>query len=137
MDQWSIAILGETGVGKTAFVVQFTLNCFTYDPTLEDGYRKQWIVDNSLCYVNVEEHHGPLSKGHRENQGFFLLYSLASRASFDRIMAACALIRVTKKNDDTPIMLLGNKFDLFLDREIQSSHTGWGSRSSKYLPKRP
>jgi len=42
MDNWRVAVLGDGGVGKTALAVQFTLNCFveTYDPTIEDAYRK-------------------------------------------------------------------------------------------------
>jgi small GTP-binding protein len=50
-----VAVLGDGGVGKTALAVQFTLNCFveTYDPTIEDAYRKQLVVDNRMCFVEV------------------------------------------------------------------------------------
>jgi len=55
MDCWRVAVLGDGGVGKTALAVQFTLNCFveTYDPTIEDAYRKQLVVDNRMCFVEV------------------------------------------------------------------------------------
>jgi len=55
MDNWRVAVLGDGGVGKTALAVQFTLNCFveTYDPTIEDAYRKQLVVDNRMCFVEV------------------------------------------------------------------------------------
>lgn len=35
---YSIAVIGDGGVGKTALVIQFALDCFveTYDPTIED-----------------------------------------------------------------------------------------------------
>ncbi|OJA18802.1 hypothetical protein AZE42_00849 [Rhizopogon vesiculosus] len=48
MDSWRVAVLGDGGVGKTALAVQFTLNCF-----VEDAYRKQLIVDNKMCFVEV------------------------------------------------------------------------------------
>ncbi|KAG5222630.1 ras protein [Salix suchowensis] len=47
MDNWRVAVLGDGGVGKTALAVQ------TYDPTIEDAYRKQLVVDNRMCFVEV------------------------------------------------------------------------------------
>ncbi|KIJ57183.1 hypothetical protein M422DRAFT_219076 [Sphaerobolus stellatus SS14] len=45
-NSYQICVLGDGGVGKTAFSVQFTLSCFveTYDPTIEDAYRRQVVV---------------------------------------------------------------------------------------------
>ncbi|KZV89837.1 hypothetical protein EXIGLDRAFT_721010 [Exidia glandulosa HHB12029] len=39
---YKIAVLGSGGVGKSTLCVQYTMNCFTetYDPTIEDSYRK-------------------------------------------------------------------------------------------------
>ncbi|KAJ7915362.1 ras protein [Mycena leptocephala] len=72
--------LGDGRVGRTAFVVQFTLNCFvcelTYDPMLEDGYRKQFIVDNRMCFVDLidtvgrDEYATLQEQCIRERQGF-------------------------------------------------------------------
>ncbi|KAJ7797174.1 ras protein [Mycena olivaceomarginata] len=81
MDQWQVAILGDGGVGKTALAVQ------TYDPTIEDAYRKQFIV----CFVEVidtagQEDYATLrDQWVREGQGFILVYSIESRKTLDRL----------------------------------------------------
>ncbi|GJE87778.1 ras protein [Phanerochaete sordida] len=123
MDSWRVAVLGDGGVGKTALAVQFTLNCFTYDPTIEDAYRKQLVVDNRMCYVEVidtagqEEYATLRDQWVREGQGFILVYSIASRATFDRLeVFRQAMLKVKKSK---PVfMLVGNKCDKTYEREV-------------------
>jgi len=125
MDSWRVAVLGDGGVGKTALAVQFTLNCFveTYDPTIEDAYRKQLVVDNRMCFVEVidtagqEEYATLRDQWVREGQGFILVYSIASRATFERLdVFRQAMLRVKRQK---PIfMLVGNKFDKQYEREV-------------------
>jgi len=117
--------LGDGGVGKTALAVQFTLNCFveTYDPTIEDAYRKQLVVDNRMCFVEVidtagqEEYATLRDQWVREGQGFILVYSIASRATFERLeVFRQSMLRVKRQK---PIfMLVGNKADKHLEREV-------------------
>jgi len=125
MDNWRVAVLGDGGVGKTALAVQFTLNCFveTYDPTIEDAYRKQLVVDNRMCFVEVidtagqEEYATLRDQWVREGQGFILVYSIASRATFDRLEVFRQSMRRVKRGD--PIfMLVGNKCDKTYEREV-------------------
>ncbi|KAF9036470.1 hypothetical protein BDZ89DRAFT_1090816 [Hymenopellis radicata] len=123
MDNWRVAVLGDGGVGKTALAVQFTLNCFTYDPTIEDAYRKQLIVDNRMCFVEVidtagqEEYATLRDQWVREGQGFILVYSIASRSTFDRLEVFRQSMRRVKRGD--PIfMLVGNKCDKTYEREV-------------------
>lgn len=125
MDNWRVAVLGDGGVGKTALAVQFTLNCFveTYDPTIEDAYRKQLIVDNRMCFVEVidtagqEEYATLRDQWVREGQGFILVYSIASRSTFDRLEIFRQSMRRVKRGD--PIfMLVGNKCDKTYEREV-------------------
>lgn len=125
MDNWRVAVLGDGGVGKTALAVQFTLNCFveTYDPTIEDAYRKQLIVDNRMCFVEVidtagqEEYATLRDQWVREGQGFILVYSIASRVTFDRLEIFRQSMRRVKRGD--PIfMLVGNKCDKTYEREV-------------------
>ncbi|KAJ3978436.1 ras protein, partial [Lentinula detonsa] len=74
MDNWKIAILGDGGVGKTALAVQ------TYDPTIEDAYRKQWVVDNRMCLTEIidtagqEDFQTLRDQWVREGQGFIFVY---------------------------------------------------------------
>lgn len=125
MDSWRVAVLGDGGVGKTALAVQFTLNCFveTYDPTIEDAYRKQLVVDNRMCYVEVidtagqEEYATLRDQWVREGQGFILVYSIASRATFDRLEVFRQAMMKVKKSKPV-FMLVGNKCDKQYEREV-------------------
>jgi len=125
MDSWRVAVLGDGGVGKTALAVQFTLNCFveTYDPTIEDAYRKQLVVDKRMCFVEVidtagqEEYATLRDQWVREGQGFILVYSIASRATFDRLdVFRQAMLKV--KRQKPVFMLVGNKCDKHYEREV-------------------
>ncbi|KAJ7785972.1 ras protein [Mycena metata] len=131
MDTWRIAVLalicssGDGGVGKTALAVQFTLNCFvhTYDPTLEDGYRKQLIVDNRMCFVEVidtagqDEYATLRDQWIQEGEGFILVYSVGSRSTFQRLQIFRQAVRRIKRGDPT-LLLVGNKCDMVADREV-------------------
>ncbi|KAI0094590.1 small GTPase superfamily [Irpex rosettiformis] len=125
MDSWRIALLGDGGVGKTALAVQFTLNCYVgeYDPTIEDFYRKQLVVDNRMCYVEVidtagqEEYATLRDQWVKEGEGFILAYSIASRATFDRVeVFRQAMLKV--KREKAVFMLVGNKCDKQYEREV-------------------
>lgn len=125
MDSWRVAVLGDGGVGKTALAVQFTLNCFveTYDPTIEDAYRKQMVVDNRMCFVEVidtagqEEYVALRDQWIREGQGFLLVYSIASRVTFERLeVFRQSILRV--KRPRPVFILVGNKCDRSQDREV-------------------
>lgn len=125
MDNWRVAVLGDGGVGKTALAVQFTLNCFveTYDPTIEDAYRRQLVVDNKMCFVEVidtagqEEYASLRDQWVREGQGFILVYSIASRSTFERLEIFRQSMRKVKRGE--PIfMLVGNKCDKTFEREV-------------------
>ncbi|KAJ3541217.1 hypothetical protein NM688_g6115 [Phlebia brevispora] len=118
MDSWRVAVLGDGGVGKTALAVQFTLNCF-----VEDAYRKQLVVDNKMCFVEVidtagqEEYATLRDQWVREGQGFILVYSIASRATFDRLeVFRQAMLKV--KRQKPVFMLVGNKCDKTTEREV-------------------
>ncbi|KAJ6579363.1 ras family-domain-containing protein [Mycena sp. CBHHK59/15] len=124
MDQWTVTVLGDGGVGKTALAVQqFTLNCFTYDPTEDGAYRKQFIVDNRMCFVEVidtegqEEYATLRDQWVREGQGFLLVYSIASRSTFDRLEVFRQSVRRVKSGDPV-LMLVGNQCDKAYEREV-------------------
>ncbi|KAF5356359.1 hypothetical protein D9756_004230 [Leucocoprinus leucothites] len=139
MDHWRVAVLGDGGVGKTALAVQtqlavspvtytFFLTCVydiseTYDPTIEDAYRKQLVVDNRMCFVEVidtagqEEYATLRDQWVREGQAFILVYSIASRTTFERLEMFRQSMRRVKRGD-TIFMLVGNKCDKTYEREV-------------------
>ena len=61
--------------------------------------------------VSFAKHH------HREGQGFILVYSIASRATFDRLeVFRQAMLKVKRQKPD--FMLVGNKCDKTFEREV-------------------
>ncbi|KAJ7861141.1 ras protein [Mycena olivaceomarginata] len=95
----------------------------TYDPTIEDAYRKQFIVDNRMCFVEVidtagqEEYATLRDQWVREGQGFLLVYSITSRTTFDRLEVFRQSVRRAKRGD-LILMLVGNKSDKVYEREV-------------------
>ncbi|KAJ7847214.1 P-loop containing nucleoside triphosphate hydrolase protein [Mycena olivaceomarginata] len=85
MDHWTVAVLGSGNVGKTVLAIQ------TYDPTIEDSYRKQLVVDNHMCYMDVIDTAGQeeytILRGQwvRPSQAFVLVYSITLRSTLDRL----------------------------------------------------
>ena len=43
------------GVGKSALTIQLIQNHFVdeYDPTIEDSYRKQVVIDRETCLLDI------------------------------------------------------------------------------------
>ncbi|KAF8243899.1 ras-domain-containing protein [Wilcoxina mikolae CBS 423.85] len=93
MTLYKLVVLGDGGVGKTALTIQLCLNHFveTYDPTIEDSYRKQVVIDGFSCMLEVldtagqEEYTALRDQWIRDGEGFVLVYSISSRSSFTRI----------------------------------------------------
>jgi len=56
-----IAILGAGGVGKSGLVIMYTQNFFhdSYDPTIEDYYRKQINEENFTFVLEIYDMAGP------------------------------------------------------------------------------
>ncbi|KAG8994541.1 Ras GTPase ras2 [Tulasnella sp. JGI-2019a] len=125
METWRITLLGDGGVGKTALAVQYTLGCFveTYDPTIEDAYRKQALVDEKMCFIEVldttgqEEYAALRDQWVREGQGFILVYSVDSRPTFDRLeVFHQSMLR--GKGENPIFIIVGNRFDRTGEREV-------------------
>jgi len=50
-----VTVVGEEGVGKSALVIQLVQAQFVeeFDPTVEDSYRKQLIVDDEAVVLDI------------------------------------------------------------------------------------
>jgi len=126
MDSWILAVLGSGGVGKTALAVQFALKHYpeSHDPTIEDVYRTQLVVDHRLCFIEVidtagvEEYQAFRDQWIRECQGFILVYSITSRYSFEYLEDIYQSMRRVKRGE-LIFMLVGTKCDKMAhEREV-------------------
>ncbi|PGH14798.1 hypothetical protein AJ79_02814 [Helicocarpus griseus UAMH5409] len=160
MKLYKLVVLGDGGVGKTALTIQLCLNHFveTYDPTIEDSYRKQVVIDQQACMLEVldtagqEEYTALRDQWIRDGEGFVLVYSITSRASFTRIQKFHHQIQLVKESASSgsptgvsylgapmnspgagskvPVMLVGNKSDKAIERAVSSQE---GSALAKEL----
>jgi GTPase KRas protein len=123
---YKLVVLGDGGVGKTALTIQLCLNHFveTYDPTIEDSYRKQVVIDDQPCVLEVldtagqEEYTALRDQWIRDGEGFLLVYSISSRSTFERVERFRDQITRVKDTDLVPLMLVGNKCDKITEREV-------------------
>lgn len=121
-----LAMLGDGGVGKTALVIQLCLNKFvdTYDPTIEDSYRKRILLDEHATTLELmdtagqEEYMALQDQVIREAEGFLLVYSVTQRASFTRIKMYLKNIELIKDGEAYGIVLVGNKMDQAAERQV-------------------
>lgn len=119
----------------------------TYDPTIEDSYRKQVVIDGYSCMLEVldtagqEEYTALRDQWIRDGEGFVLVYAITSRSSFTRIPRFHNQIQRVKESAgaplgygggfsssgqvQSPIMLVGNKSDKVTEREV-STQEGHG-----------
>jgi len=120
MQDYKIVVLGDGGVGKSALTIQFIMSSFVeeYDPTIEDSYRKQSMIDDEAAMFDVldtageEEYSSMRDQYIRIGDGFLLVYSITSRDSFNAIPDFRYQILRVKDADNTPMVVLGNKLDL-------------------------
>jgi len=114
-DSAKLVVLGDTGVGKSALVVQFVQGIFVekYDPTIEDSYRKMVTVDEFSVLVDVLDTAGAsqsVSWGYQSRDANMVVYDVCNKNSFD---AACRILTETKNaSPTTKLMVVGNKSDL-------------------------
>ncbi|KAE9984738.1 hypothetical protein EG328_008355 [Venturia inaequalis] len=126
--EYRLVVVGAGGTGKTCITVQFVNSHFVdeYDPTLEDSYRKQIVIDDEVALADVldtagqEEYSAMREQYMRTGEGFILVYSITSRDSFDEMKTFHKQILQVKKEDSWPMILVGNKNDLPTEREVST-----------------
>ncbi|KAI3649144.1 hypothetical protein MP228_006998 [Amoeboaphelidium protococcarum] len=126
MREYKLVVLGSGGVGKSALTVQFVQSIFVekYDPTIEDSYRKQVEVDNQQCMLEIldtagtEQFTAMRDLYMKNGQGFILVYSITSQATFNDLAELREQILRVKDTDHVPMVLCGNKCDLEDDRVV-------------------
>lgn len=129
-DLMKLVLVGTGGIGaKSSLVLQYTENTFSdsWDPTIEDTYRKQTVVDDHALQIEftdtagAQEYASMRPQYMEEGYGFLLGYSITDRASFESLKEFHAEILKIKQVDDYPKVLVGNKCDLEVYRQVSTS----------------
>uniref|UniRef100_A0A6B2LK37 Uncharacterized protein n=1 Tax=Arcella intermedia TaxID=1963864 RepID=A0A6B2LK37_9EUKA len=134
--------MGSGGVGKSSYLIRFATDIFIedYDPTIEDTYRKQIKVDNSLYMVDLldtagyEEWSGMgkwMDLGLKNSDGFIFMFSLTWERSLKDLQEERAKAMRLQERDVIPHVLIGSKVDLEGEREVpfveaQKVADSWG-----------
>ncbi|CAD6573723.1 MAG: Ras GTPase [Cyphobasidiales sp. Tagirdzhanova-0007] len=119
----------QSGVGKSALTIQFIQSHFVdeYDPTIEDSYRKQCVIDDEVALLDVldtagqEEYSAMREQYMRTGEGFLLVYSITSRNSFEEISQFHQQILRVKDRDTFPVIVVANKSDLEYERQVSNN----------------
>lgn len=124
--EYKLVILGAGGVGKSALTMRLVQGVFVekYDPTIEDFYRHQIEVDGAPCTLEILDTAGTeqfaamrqlyIANGH----AFALVYSIDSQASFLELQTIHQQIVDVKSSSQVAMVLVGNKCDMEMDREV-------------------
>ncbi|KAG9342308.1 hypothetical protein JZ751_016810 [Albula glossodonta] len=136
MTEYKLVVVGAGGVGKSALTIQLIQNHFVdeYDPTIEDSYRKQVVIDGETCLLDIldtagqEEYSAMRDQYMRTGEGFLCVFAINNTKSFEDIhhySSRCVTdpsvspptvrreqIKRVKDSEDVPMVLVGNKCDL-------------------------
>lgn len=132
MTEFKLVVVGGGGVGKSSLTLQLVANRFFefYDPTIEDSYRKQVIVDDETCLLDIldtagqEEYSAMRDQYSRSGEGFLMVYSITSRESFDELASFRDHILRVKDTDKVPMVIVGNKMDVAeKERQVRGIET--------------
>jgi len=126
---FKLVTLGAGGVGKSALLLRFVKSEFAaeYDPTIEDSYRKQVVVDDKVAFLDIldtagqEEYAAMRSQYMRSGEGYILVYSIIKRETFEEL--SVIVTQITRIREATgakvpPIVICGNKIDLAEHRTV-------------------
>jgi len=127
-------------VGKSCLTAQFVQGIFieSYDPTIEDSYRKQIEVDGRQCMLEIldtagtEQFTAMRDLYMKTGQGFLLVFSITSLTSLTELSDLRDQIIRIKDDENVPIVIVGNKSDLEEDRVVSRARAfsvsqSWGN----------
>ena len=121
-----IYIIGMGGVGKSSITLRFISDTFleTYDPTIEDSYRKSIVVDGVEEAVEIvdtagqEEYDTMRDCWARTGKAFIVVYSVDDPISFDEVETRIKEIKQYRQDEVFPMLIVGNKSDLSEERQV-------------------
>ncbi|XP_023706490.1 ras-like protein 2 [Cryptotermes secundus] len=136
---YKLVVVGGGGVGKSAITIQFIQSYFVtdYDPTIEDSYTKQCVIDDVPAKLDIldtagqEEFSAMREQYMRSGEGFLLVFAVTDKASFDEMYKFHRQILRVKDRDEFPMLMVGNKADLEHQRLVSQMEAQNLSRQLK------
>ena len=132
-----LAIMGFRSVGKSSLSIQFVEGQFvdSYDPTIENTFHatlKHKGTDYTIDLVDTagQDEDSVLPQSYVvDNHGYILVYSVTNRKSFEVVQDIRERLLDLTGTKTLPILLVGNKTDLHMEREIsQEEGSGLAKR---------
>ncbi|KAK9516985.1 hypothetical protein VZT92_024885 [Zoarces viviparus] len=133
---FKIVLVGNSSVGKTSLLRRFCDDCFHPDTSATVGIDysvKTIAVDNSQVALQLwdtagQERYRSITKQFfRKADGVVVMYDITTAQSFTAVRQWLTSVK-EGAGEDIPIMLLGNKTDKEVEREVQR---GVGERLAK------
>eukprot|EP01126_Amoeba_proteus_P006861 TRINITY_DN1241_c0_g1_i1.p1 TRINITY_DN1241_c0_g1~~TRINITY_DN1241_c0_g1_i1.p1 ORF type:complete len:207 (-),score=69.17 TRINITY_DN1241_c0_g1_i1:162-701(-) len=133
--------MGAAGVGKTCFIIQLVSGKFveSYDPTLEDSYRKQMTVDSREVVLDIfdtagqEDFSAVRDSYMNTGDGFLIMYSIMDTKSFNEVQTIYTKLEMIQEGNKVPGMIVANKCDAENERQVTveqgralATKFGWG-----------
>jgi small GTP-binding protein len=125
---FKILIVGDINTGKTSILDQFTNSHFdgAYISTIGIDFNVKIISVNESACVKLQvwdtcgqERFRSLTRSYyRDTDAIIIVYDITSRRSFENAKVWIKEVEQYVDNDVLPV-LVGNKSDLFINREIQ------------------
>ena len=129
-NEMRVVLCGSKNVGKSNILLRFKCGEFLdeYDPTIEDGYRKQTVVDGMVFLWDILDafqqfEFEQMAQQWMEIGDYFLfIYDISNRNSFQKIPSYIdAIDRIKREYDGENEwfgVIIGNKCDLMEQRQI-------------------
>jgi small GTP-binding protein len=128
-----LVVIGDSGVGKTNFIFQFTEGRFSNVHVTTVGFdykskiiklpNRKKVIKLQIWDTAGQERYMAINKNlFQKVQGIILMYDLSNRDSFEHVQSWINLIK--KNVSNKVIMLVANKLDLALEKRIVTEEEG-------------
>lgn len=105
--EYKMVVLGSGAVGKSALTIRLVTQNFLeeYDPTIEDNYNKQVIVDGETAHLDIldtagqDEYSQMQDQWMREGKGILVVYAIDNFSSFGDVQKCKEKIDRVKENE--------------------------------------
>lgn len=121
-----LAVMGFRSVGKSSLCIQFVEGQFvdSYDPTIENTFQSKIKHKGHEFHIELvdtagQDEYSIIPQSYVvDNHGYILVYSVTSKKSFEVVKDIRERLLDLSGVETIPILLVGNKTDLHMERVI-------------------